>query len=508
MRADAHRLPAARTPLLARLAGIRWELALIGAASIILLGHGISEPPLLDWDEATYAQVARESLARGSFLDLTWNGEPYLKKPPLLFWLIAGSFSLFGESEFAARLPSVIFGTGTVLLLYAFARPVAGRAGATLAALFPFTFYFFVARGGRECATDAPLLFFITLALFAFDRARTRRSWLAIAGAACGLALLSKGLAGAIPSIAAALAVAVVPAFRVVGLSGLAAIGATAGAVVAPWLAYQLASQRDLFWTVYVEHETFARVTRHVGDTPRAPAATIRTYLSEAGALWPALLPLAALASRSLRSGAGGALGGVNPTIALWMLWLAVALGAAFAVQTKLPWYVLPALIPTALLAASAVGYALKTEPPAPRYVAVAALLAIVLIAIQMPRRWNDIELTVRHQRELSTPSMMIGLRARDTARERGGGELVFAGVPLPTLVYYSGLRTRWMPASRDRLSPAAPSDAVPVAMSSGDLVLVDPRGEPVTVANLGAEWRISGPGGSARIRPPRSAPD
>jgi hypothetical protein len=44
--------------------------------------------------------------------------------------------------------------------------------------------------------------------------------------------------------------------------------------------------------------------------------------------------------------------------------------------------------------------------------------------------------------------------------------------------------------------------------MSSGDLVLVDPRGEPVTVANLGAEWRISGPGGSARIRPPRSAPD
>jgi 4-amino-4-deoxy-L-arabinose transferase-like glycosyltransferase len=60
--------------------------------------------PATPVDETRYLSVAWEMWTRGDFL-LPWlNGEPYSHKPPLLFWLIHGLWSLFGVSEVAARL--------------------------------------------------------------------------------------------------------------------------------------------------------------------------------------------------------------------------------------------------------------------------------------------------------------------------------------------------------------------------------------------------------------------
>src|SRR5208283_1781822 len=124
---------------------IRIELFAIVLLGLAALTVGMSEAPLVDWDEATYAEVAHEAVGSGSYLHLTWNGDPYLKKP---------------------RLPSVAAGIGTLLLLYFSAAAVVGRLGGLFAGLLPLGFYFFIARGGRECATDGPLVFFSTLAVF------------------------------------------------------------------------------------------------------------------------------------------------------------------------------------------------------------------------------------------------------------------------------------------------------------------------------------------------------
>ena len=126
------------------------------------------------------------------------------------------------RSEVSARLPSVIAGVGTLILIYLLAVPVIGRLGALLASVMPLGFYFFIARGGRECATDAPLIFFSTLAIYAVSRARDRRSWLLLSGVACGLAILSKGLAGVLPLSVAAIALAVIPGFSAAGLGAMA----------------------------------------------------------------------------------------------------------------------------------------------------------------------------------------------------------------------------------------------------------------------------------------------
>ncbi|MBV8055380.1 MAG: glycosyltransferase family 39 protein, partial [Deltaproteobacteria bacterium] len=180
---------------------------------VAVLAKNIDEAPLIDWDEATYAEVAHEAVSNNSYLNFTFNGQSYVKKPPLLFWMMAASFKAFGESEFSARLPSVVMGVGTLLLMYAIAAADFGRLAGLVAGTVPLGFFFFVARGGRECATDAPLIFFSTLAIFALGRARAHRGWVLAAGVACGLALMSKGAAGLIPVSVAMIALLAIPAF-------------------------------------------------------------------------------------------------------------------------------------------------------------------------------------------------------------------------------------------------------------------------------------------------------
>lgn len=58
--------------------------------------------------ESRRSEVAREVLEEGNWLIPTLNGEAFITKPPLLYWSIASSFALFGVSETAARLPSML----------------------------------------------------------------------------------------------------------------------------------------------------------------------------------------------------------------------------------------------------------------------------------------------------------------------------------------------------------------------------------------------------------------
>src|SRR4051812_1008925 len=51
---------------------------------------------LLDPDEGRYAEIPREMLARGEWIVPYLQGEPYLDKPPLLYWLVMLCYSVFG----------------------------------------------------------------------------------------------------------------------------------------------------------------------------------------------------------------------------------------------------------------------------------------------------------------------------------------------------------------------------------------------------------------------------
>ena len=70
---------------------------------------------VMEIDAMQYASISREILRNDNFLHLFDNGQPYLDKPPLIFWVTALFFKIFGPSEFVYRLPSIIF---TLTLIY------------------------------------------------------------------------------------------------------------------------------------------------------------------------------------------------------------------------------------------------------------------------------------------------------------------------------------------------------------------------------------------------------
>jgi len=80
---------------------------------------GASQTGLFDRDEPRYAQATREMVASGDWVVPSFNGEPRLHKPVLIYWLMAASYTVFGDNALAARLPSIIAGAcaGTLIFL-------------------------------------------------------------------------------------------------------------------------------------------------------------------------------------------------------------------------------------------------------------------------------------------------------------------------------------------------------------------------------------------------------
>ncbi len=467
-----------------------FALLIVGLAALV---KDINEAPLIDWDEATYAQVVHEAIASHSYLDFTWNGQPYLKKPPLLLWTMVASFKAFGEGEWSARLPSVLFGAGTLLLIYLAAAAVAGRIAGLCAGLIPLGFYFFVARGGRECATDPPLVFFSMLAIYALARARSDWRWIILTGAACGLAILSKGLAGLIPLATATICILWMPAYASAGIGVLAALFGATVIVAAPWFLHQALTNTALFWSAFVKQETLLRIASHLEDQPQARSYTFITFGKEVAHLWPLLLPLAGLTLVALRRGATRAIREMPPTLMIWGLWLVLALGAACAVQTKLGWYVLPSLIPVALIGGVILGAAITHAGTARRYCMPLGIAALGIILLQTPSQSRLIEKTFQSQRDRSRPSYLLGLEARGRMAFAGGDALFFGGAALPTLVYYSGMRCYFQPPSNPTLESTGLYGNL-VNPGYHDLVMREPDGSTIMIGNFSDVWNTDGP--------------
>ena len=60
--------------------------------------------PLLEPDEGRYAEIAREMLETGDFINPHLNYVKYFEKPPLFYWLTAWSIRFFGHNEKAVRM--------------------------------------------------------------------------------------------------------------------------------------------------------------------------------------------------------------------------------------------------------------------------------------------------------------------------------------------------------------------------------------------------------------------
>jgi 4-amino-4-deoxy-L-arabinose transferase-like glycosyltransferase len=166
---------------------MRWLLWLCVLAALIdLRAFGLT-----DLDEGFYASVAWEMRHSGDWRTPTFLGEPWFEKPPLLYWLMVGSMRVFGENEFALRLPSALMYALTILLLAWWGNRRLGQgAGSWAALLFALAPLSLILA--RLAITDMALAFFLTVAVIALWEARGL-GWSLIGGVALGLAFLTKG---------------------------------------------------------------------------------------------------------------------------------------------------------------------------------------------------------------------------------------------------------------------------------------------------------------------------
>jgi 4-amino-4-deoxy-L-arabinose transferase-like glycosyltransferase len=95
------------------------SVGLIVLAWIILHIGGLFTPGLLDDVDSVYLQIAREMLQRHDFVTPTIDGIRFFDKPPLIYWLAAGSFHIFGVHDWAGRLPLALLTLALLLATYA-----------------------------------------------------------------------------------------------------------------------------------------------------------------------------------------------------------------------------------------------------------------------------------------------------------------------------------------------------------------------------------------------------
>lgn len=165
-------------------------LIIVFAITLFIMFFNLGSLPLLDPDEPVYAETPKEMFIFNEFLSPRIYGEYWYDKPPMYYWLVAGSYKLFGINEFAARFPSALLGVACVGVICQLGSKLFNERTGILSALILTTSieFFYL---GKAAVTDMTLVFCLTTALSAF--LQKKYYWFYIFA---GLATLTKGPIG------------------------------------------------------------------------------------------------------------------------------------------------------------------------------------------------------------------------------------------------------------------------------------------------------------------------
>jgi len=174
-------------------------LLLVALAAIYLTG--IASRDFWYPDEPDMAEITRQMVLSGQWLQLRWNGAAFADYPPLYFWLTAAAAHLGGWDEFVLRLPTTLAALGLLLLTFLWAQRRLGEGAALWSLAVLGTTFLFVYQA-VNMHLDMLFALFIAAAVFCYDCgrdavARRQRLGLTLAtGVLMGLASLTKGPAG------------------------------------------------------------------------------------------------------------------------------------------------------------------------------------------------------------------------------------------------------------------------------------------------------------------------
>jgi 4-amino-4-deoxy-L-arabinose transferase-like glycosyltransferase len=360
----------------------RWSprsAAILILAWFILQIGGLFTPGLLDDVDSVYIEIAREMMQRNDYLTPFINGIRFFDKPPLLYWMAAGSMHIFGTHDWAARLPLALAVLALLLSVYALgirlfadisptASPDRGGFYAALAMATSIGPYLYT----RFYIPDILLALWMTLAvhllLIALDRINAQQQKSALLpclafAAVMALNVLTKGLIGLVFPIAFVfLYLAITKQLHLLFKLHLLASTAIFLALATPW--HILAAIRNpaialpqglglpttagwAWFYLYNEHIARFLSKRIPHDYGLTPVWLFWLYLVLWIFPWAIFLPTAVTEQiRTLRNYASAHRHEASLSLILWAL---LVLGF-FTVSNRQEYYSLPALPALALM--------------------------------------------------------------------------------------------------------------------------------------------------------------
>jgi 4-amino-4-deoxy-L-arabinose transferase-like glycosyltransferase len=154
---------------------------------------------VVDIDSAQYAAISMEMVQTDTYLQVFERGKDYLDKPPLLFWISALSFKLFGISNFAYKLPTLLFSLLSLWYTYKLGKYLYSDKVGKLATLFLATSIGFI-WANNDVKTDALVTSCIVFSVYHLLQflEHNRLKDVLLGGLGIGLGMLSKGPMGLI----------------------------------------------------------------------------------------------------------------------------------------------------------------------------------------------------------------------------------------------------------------------------------------------------------------------
>ncbi|UVM24785.1 lipid IV(A) 4-amino-4-deoxy-L-arabinosyltransferase [Pseudomonas sp. B21-021] len=335
----------------------RWALPLLLGifllAYLLPLGsHGLWIP-----DETRYAQISQEMLLSGNWVSPHFMNLRYFEKPAAGYWMIAIGQAVFGQNLFGVRFASALSTGLSVLLCFLIARRLWNDPRKSFVCALLYMSFVIVAGQAGYANLDPQFTFWVNLSLVALWFALDSRSngqrlagW-AVLGLACGMGFMTKGfLAWLLPVLIALPWMLWQKRWKELLLYGPLAI-AVAIIVSLPWVLAVHGQEPD-YWRFFFWHE---HIRRFAGDDAQhdAPWWFYLPLLVAFSLPWVGMLPVAFKQAWQTRRETG---------IAFLGLWLLMPLLFFSLSNGKLPTYILPCLLPLALLLGHALADRLRLE--------------------------------------------------------------------------------------------------------------------------------------------------
>jgi 4-amino-4-deoxy-L-arabinose transferase-like glycosyltransferase len=388
--------------------------AIVLALVVLWLAATAWMRPLMLPDEGRYVGVAWEMLRSGDWLTPTLNGLPFFHKPPLFYWITAGSLSLFGPHEWAARVAPLLGASLGAFALYLFVRRWTGerQARLTLVALLAQPLFYI---GGQFASLDMLVAGCISAAIvlaahaaLCIEHGLPYRRALAGAYAVAAAGVLAKGLIGIVlPALVVMVWLLALRRWRValklVWWPGLLLFGL----VAAPWFVAEQARFPDfLDYFFVVQH--FKRFAAG-GFNNVQPIWFYPVVLLVFSLPW---LPwICRLCTRVVLADVER-----RPVRLLMLLWVVLVVLFFSLPQSKLLGYVLPAVPPlAALMADGYVQFAAPSRRTRQLWLAGVALTSalsvasMIVLAVRPPNSLRGIATALASRQGRGEPVYMLG---------------------------------------------------------------------------------------------------